>query len=213
MPNTTSTSSRSVRRRLPIGSIGVGLAVLYVAVASAAEAIGWWDATALWVIVTALAIVMVALVASTIVNRSWWLPVPLVLLAGATTMLCIAQPDLDGATGTRRLHPTTVAAAEQTQHLAAGNLEIDLRDVPHSGDVHVTAEVGMGLLRVFVPAGADLHLITDVGMGNVRLDGHEIVDGVRQQDTRDVSARSEPSEGTFVLDLRAGMGSISIETV
>jgi phage shock protein PspC (stress-responsive transcriptional regulator) len=200
------------RIRRPIGSIGVGIAVLYVAIAAAGEALGAWNAPALWVIVTAIGIVMAALLVSMIVNQSWVLPIPFVLLGGLLLMLCIAQPKLDGGSGKRDVHPTTLAAAERHQNLAAGVLTLDLRNVPlDEGDVNVQAEVGMGRLHVRLPSDVDLRLITDVGMGQVQISDDEIASGVRQQDSRDVPATPGPAEGTIVLDLRVGMGQIDVE--
>jgi hypothetical protein len=208
--------ARRVRApRRPIGSIGVGIAVLWVAFAAAIEALGWWDATALWVIVSALGIVMVALFISTVVNHSVWLPIPLALLGMIVAVLCLAQPDLDGATGQRTVRPDTVAAAAEAQHLAAGQLVIDLRDVPFTpGEpVAVTAEVGAGQLRVLVPTDLDVFVRTDVGAGQAEVWGDEVSDGIRQDATRRSEAERTPVAGEVELDLRVGMGQISVERV
>ena len=208
--------ARRVRApRRPIGSIGVGIAVLWVAFAAAIEALGWWDATALWVIVIGLGIVMVALFVSTIVNRSVWLPIPLALLGLIVAVLCLAQPDLDGATGQRTVRPATVAAATEAQHLAAGQLTIDLRDVPFTpGEpVAVTAEVGAGQLRVLVPTNLDVLVRTDVGAGQAEVWGGEVSDGIRQDATRTAEAERMPVAGAVELDLRVGLGQISVERV
>jgi predicted membrane protein len=85
--------------------------------------------------------------------------------------------------------------------------------VPLQGDVTVTAEVGMGQLRLFVPSDADIEVRTSVGAGEVRLDGAEIVNGVRQHDTRVVAAEQSPATGRFVLNLTVGMGQITLDRV
>jgi phage shock protein PspC (stress-responsive transcriptional regulator) len=201
------------RPRWPITSIGVGIAALWLVGAALFEALGWLQPEALWMIVTALGIVLVAMLISIIVNRSWVLPFLFVPLAGALVMLSVAQPTLDGASGQRTVQPTTVALAETPQRLAAGQLTVDLRDVPLQGDVTVTAEVGMGQLRLFVPSDADIEVRTSVGAGDVRLDGAEIVNGVRQHDTRVVAAERSPAAGRFVLNLTVGMGQITLDRV
>ena len=196
-PGGTTTSTRSSpvavvtprRQRRPITTIGVGIAALWLAGASLLEAWGWIHPEALWMIVTALGIVLVSMLISIIVNRSWVLPFLFVPLAGLLVMLSIAQPLLDGASGERTITPDTVALASVEQHLAAGNLVIDLRDVPLTGNtVPVAAEVGMGRLRVLVPRDADMVITTDVGAGQAEVNGNEITDGVRQHDTRNVAA-------------------------
>jgi phage shock protein PspC (stress-responsive transcriptional regulator) len=202
------------RPRRPIGSIGVGIAALFTGLAAAGEAAGWWNATALWVIVTAIAIVMFSLLISTVVNRSWVLPVPFLLLGAVLLALSIAQPNLDGPTGQRTVLPASVVAAEQPQHLAAGQLTIDLRNVPAtSADVAIDAEVGMGQLRVFVPTDARLVLAADIGAGQVQVAGLPVADGVRQHAERTIEALQQPATVTFTLDLRVGMGQISVVPV
>jgi phage shock protein PspC (stress-responsive transcriptional regulator) len=225
-PSTTTTTpgtTRSIpvvvsaprRPRRPIGSIGVGIAVLWVALAASLEALGWWQATALWVIVSALGIVMVALLVSTIVNHSWALPIPLFLLGTVVLVLVLAQPDLDGESGTRTVRPDTVAATQEFQHLAAGQLTLDLRDVPFTTGETITmgAEVGMGQLRVLVPSNVDVEVRSDVGAGETRVWGDEVSNGFREQTTRTVQADVSPADGELSLDLRVGMGQISVERV
>jgi phage shock protein PspC (stress-responsive transcriptional regulator) len=203
------------RPRRPIGSIGVGIAVLWVAAAAALEGLGWWQATALWVIVSALGIVMLALVVSIIVNHSWVLPLPLALLGLVVLVLVIAQPNLDGESGTRTVRPDTVAAAQQFQQLAAGQLTLDLRDVPFVADrtVAMEAELGMGQLRVLVPSNVNVEVRTDVGAGEARVWGDAVSNGFREQTTRSVEAGVSPAEGELSLELRVGMGQISVERV
>lgn len=205
--------TRERRPRRPIGSIGLGVAALWFGVAAALSGLGWWHAPSLWVLVSGLAIVMAALLASTIVNRSWVLPVPFALLAILLISLCVAQPRLEGGSGDRSVHPTTIAAAEVAQHLAAGRLTLDLRDVPVGvRDVVVHAEVGFGNLEIDVAKDATLQLSTDAGIGGVLLNGRQIMAGVHQRDNRVVGALAT-SVGTLILDLRVGMGRIDVVQV
>jgi hypothetical protein len=158
---------------------------------------------------------MVALLVSTIVNHSWALPIPLFLLGTVVLVLVLAQPDLDGESGTRTVRPDTVAATQEFQHLAAGQLTLDLRDVPFTTGETITmgAEVGMGQLRVLVPSNVDVEVRSDVGAGETRVWGHEVSNGFREQTTRTAVADVTPAEGTLTLDLRVGMGQISVERV
>lgn len=218
-PSTTSVPvgpaavTKERRPRRPIGSIGLGVAALWFGVAAALSGLGWWHAPSLWVLVSGLAIVMAALLASTIVNRSWVLPVPFALLAIVLISLCVAQPRLEGGSGDRSVHPTTIAAAEVAQHLAAGRLTLDLRDVPVGvRDVVVHAEVGFGNLEIDVPKDATLRLSTDAGIGGVLVNGRQIMAGVHQRDDR-VVAPLATSVGTLILDLRVGMGRIDVVQV
>ena len=223
----TSTTVAPRRPRRYIGLVGVGVATLFVGVVALFGAMGVWTIPTLWVVVTAIAIVMAALAVSTVVNRSWFLPVPFTLLAMALIGLCVAQPRLDGGTGTRSVQPATAAAAQQTQYLAAGDLSIDLGVLPadaFTGDLHITAEVGTGRLLVTVPSGVTVHVHSAVGMGSIRIDDREVASGMRQSDTRDLTgpAASDPTgqatapitpstpAGSVTLDLRVGMGLVEV---
>lgn len=203
------------RSRRPIGSIGVGIAVLWVLAAAALEALGWAQFEALWVIVGALGIVLVALLISTIVNRSWLLPFALFAVGSLALVLVAARPDLDGGSGTRTVRPDTVAAAEQFEHLAAGQLTLDLRDVPFTPGttVEMSAEVGMGQLRVLVPSNVDAVVSSEVGAGQVTVWGDQVANGLRDSDTRTADADVSPADGAVTLDLRVGVGQISVERV
>jgi len=203
------------RRRLPIATFSLVAALVFVGIASAIEALSSWNVPALWVTVIAVLIVVIGLGISIVVNRVWLLIVPLLALVGLLTMLTIAQPHLDGGAGQRTLTPTTVAAAEQVEHLGAGELKIDLRSLPAGTDeVNVRAEVGMGRLNVIVPPDVTVLLNTELGMGVVQLDGNDIAQGARQSDSRTVDpldpAVGEPTR-TIVLDLTMGMGQIDVE--
>jgi phage shock protein PspC (stress-responsive transcriptional regulator) len=200
------------RPRRPIASIGVGVAALWFVIAGALSALGWWHSPSLWVLVSGIGIVLAALLVSTVVNRSWFLPAPFTLLAVVMISLCIAQPRLDGGSGTRQVHPTTVVAAQKAQHLAAGRMELDLTAVP-LGDaaLAVSTEVGMGDLVVTVPSGANVELHADAGVGAIYVDGGLTASGIRVHDDRTITAiGSGTTTGTVVLDARVGMGKIEV---
>jgi phage shock protein PspC (stress-responsive transcriptional regulator) len=216
-PTATSavTASRAAaprRPRRPIASIGVGAAALWFVIAGALSALGWWHSPSLWVLVSGIGIVLAALLVSTVVNRSWFLPAPFTLLAVAMISLCIAQPRLDGGSGTRQVHPTTVVAAQKAQHLAAGRMELDLSAVPlGEAALTVSTEVGMGDLVVTVPSGANVELHADAGMGAIYVDGVLTASGVRVHDDRTMTAIGAGTPtGAVVLDARVGMGRIDV---
>ena len=200
------------RRRWPIASAGVVLALLWAGTAAVVEAAGGWNAPALWVIVSAFGVVAAGLAVSALVNLRWWPILPLLPVAGLIVMLAVAQPRLDGPSGERTIVPLTLADAEKVQHVAAGELEIDLRLLPAgSGDLTITAEVGIGRLHLIVPADANLQLDTSVGAGVLQVDDIDLVSGMRNEDDRLVPAKDAPATATITLDLRVGMGQIDID--
>jgi phage shock protein PspC (stress-responsive transcriptional regulator) len=200
------------RPRRPITTIGVGVAVLFAVFVGVMNGTGWWSVSHLWTLVAALGIILVAMLVSIVVNRSWVLPAPFFVLASIIAVLCITQPRLEGGGGQRQLHPTTVAAAEQPQRMSAGDLQIDLRNVPTGSDIHVVSEVGMGSLRVTVPTDMRVHVISDIGAGRVEIDGAQVAAGVRQHDVRDLDSGTGTGTdtGTITLDLRTGIGQIQV---
>ncbi len=216
--NATTTGQNAVvtprRVRRPITSIGVGVAVLWLAVVGVGNALDWWHTLDLWNIVVGMAIVLAAMLVSIVVNRSWVLPFLFFPLLGAMVALCIAQPNLEGSGGDRTVVPTTVDEASTKQLMSTGTLTLDLTDVRFAGQpVDVDAEVGMGRLRVLVPDDVDLVVLTDVGMGQAQVNGQEITAGVRQTNRRTIDAATPTASGEVVLDLRVGMGQIDVQVV
>jgi hypothetical protein len=203
------------RPRRYIGLIGVGVAALFTAFTAIAGATDWFHLATLWVVVVGVAIVMAALVVSTVVNRSWFLPAPFLLLAAVLVPLCVAQPRLDGGSGTRSVRPSTVAAAEQAQYMSTGELTIDLRGLPDEAytagtALDVRAEVGIGRLRVLVPTDVLVHVTTGVGMGVIMVDDVQVAEGVRQHDVRDAGPVGSDTSRTVSLHLRVGMGRLDV---
>jgi phage shock protein PspC (stress-responsive transcriptional regulator) len=199
------------RRRIPIGSIAVLATAAFVAVAAAGDAIDWWNVPVLGVVVTSLVVLATGFGISAVVNRAWFFTPIVVLFAAAAAALATASPSLDGGTGDRVVRPTTIAAAEELHDLGAGQLTLDLVDVPLDGDtVTVRAEVGVGRLHVVVPAGAELVITSDVGVGHVVIGDREVFAGVDQSETRTVEPVGE-AIGTIELDLRVGMGEIDVD--
>ncbi|MEI8238152.1 MAG: hypothetical protein WCI22_01920, partial [Actinomycetota bacterium] len=198
------------RPRRPITTIGVGVAVLFSVFIGVMEGSGLLTVSHLWTLVAALGIVLAAMLVSIVVNRSWVLPFPFTALATVVVALCITQPTLEGGSGLRQLHPTTVAAAEQPQQMSAGDLHIDLRGIPTTGDVRVVTEIGLGSIRIIAPTAMRVHVITEIGAGRVEIDGVQVAVGVRQHDVRDLDTSTTTSSGTLTIDARTGMGQIQI---
>ena len=204
---------RPRRRRRPVGSIVALAVVAFIAVASAGDALDWWDISVLTTLIVSLISTAVGAIVSAIVNRSW-MALPLVaLLAVVTTGLFITHPDLDGGIGERTVTADTIAVAERNQQLGMGELRLDLSDVPIDqldAALRVQAEVGIGHLVVIVPDDATLVIHTQLGAGDLMLDGNNVADGVRHDDTRTITPDSV-SIGTIDLDVSVGVGRIDIE--
>ena len=204
---------RPRRRRRPVGSIVALAVVAFIGVASAGDALDWWDISVLTTLIVSLVSTAVGATVSAIVNRSW-MALPLVaLLAVVTTGLFITHPDLDGGVGERTVTADTIAAAERNQQLGMGELRLDLSNVPMDqldAALQVQAEVGIGHLVVIVPDNATLVIHTQLGAGDLTVDGNNVADGVRHDDTRTMTP-DDVSIGTIDLDVSVGVGRIDIE--
>lgn len=208
-------ASRPRRRRYPVTTVSLAIAVVVAAIASLGESADWWDAPALTIVAIGVGLVGAGMMLSAIVNRSFLLVPLLVPLAAVFTFLVTVEPNLDGGSGDRTVRPTTVEGALEHQELAAGQLTIDLRDVPvgaDPADFTVRAEVGLGRLHVLVPDDVTLDVRADVGAGEVRVDDVETASGYRFDDDRVVQADGSPVR-TVILDLEVGAGQIDIDRV
>lgn len=206
------TAPRRRRRRIPVGSITLLCVLAFIGIASAGDALDWWDVPALGVVVTSIVVMASGLAISTLVNRAWFFVPVVALLAMAAAFLTVAEPSLDGGVGDRDVRPATVADAERFHDLGTGQLTLDLVDVPLDRDepVQVRAEVGVGRIHVIVPAGAQLLVTSEVGAGHVVIGDREVIEGIDQQDVRTIESVGDRT-GTIELDLRVGVGEIDVD--
>ncbi|MCU1386748.1 MAG: PspC domain protein, partial [Ilumatobacteraceae bacterium] len=175
----------------------------------------WWQVRVLTGALTVVAILIAGTLLGIIVNRSWFGAPMLVVFSVVLGALLIAHPNLDGGFGDRTVQLGTVADAAHVERLGAGRLTIDLTQLP-SGEqpVSIDAAVGFGQLRIIVPAGDELQLTSHIGAGQVRLDGVQIIEGVRHDDERTLPPRAGATTGkgrTVTLDLEIGGGEITID--
>lgn len=200
------------RPRVPVGSVTLLVVLAFIGVASAGDALDWWNVPVVGVIVTSLIVMSAGLALSGLVNRSWAdTPLLAVLLTVAVGFI-VTAPDLDGGTGQRTVRPLTAVEGGISQELALGELTIDLTAVPLDREpLTVTAEVGFGRLAVIVPDDVTLEIDVEFGAGHAVLEGDEIAAGMRH----DVQLLDRPDSGPgtriIVLDLRVGGGEISVE--
>lgn len=209
-----SSSAPAARRPgIPIGGSVALLALLALTVAISGQAAGWWSVSILGVIIGGLIAIAVAGVVSALVNRRWYLLLPVVPVVFAAMILSIAQPNFDGGIGDRTRTPVAADVADGmlSERMAMGQLTIDLRrlELPATGEpIIVDARVGMGRLHVIVPDDATFELDASFGAGRLEVDGRELVDGLRQSERRTFEA--DAPTGRLLLDLHVGMGEIDV---
>jgi phage shock protein PspC (stress-responsive transcriptional regulator) len=198
-------------RRWPVASVALLAVVAGVALAQVGENLDWWNVDAAAVVMVALGAMLVASLASMIVNRRWFLVPLATVFAGALFMFGVMDPNLDGPTGDRTLRPTTVEDLAGRKHLAAGQLTIDLRGVTFGETPSVLqAEVGFGRLHVIVPEDVRVEVSAEFGAGVLFVNDDEIANGLRTNEDVVIQPVGEVA-GVVVLDLRVGGGQIDID--
>jgi phage shock protein PspC (stress-responsive transcriptional regulator) len=202
------------RRRFPIAAVAFLVATTVGMVAAIGDALNWWDTNVLGVTITVLIILGVGAIASVAINQFWVAAPFAILFLGLAAVLLVVQPNLNGGIGERRMTPVQASELAGTEQLAIGELTIDLTEVPLGEQpLAVSAEVGIGQLRVIVPDSAVLRVESHLGAGVLTLDDDQLTKGVRQDDTRTIepSATVEGQTSTIELDLEVGAGVIDID--
>ena len=205
------------RRRYPVQALGLLIAIVTALVVGLGNSQSWWHVSTYDLLVTLLSILIAGTLIGFIVNRSWFGVPMMIVLAFTMAGLLITHPNLEGGQGDRTLQPSTLAQAEQPQHLGTGRLTIDLTTLPATEQaLSLSASVGFGQLRIIVAPSTRLEVTSHLGGGHLVIDGQEVLSGLRQSDTRVVNSRtagaSTPAGPRAIsLDLEVGGGEISIE--
>jgi phage shock protein PspC (stress-responsive transcriptional regulator) len=209
-------------RRLPVTPVTLGLALI----AGSATAVIMLLAGALTLanLPVLFGVVLAVLGAGLVVGaflRSGRGLIPFALVLSALTWSVVAAP-LDrwqgDGWGELRAAPISVAALQPSYQRAAGEIDLDLRNldltVPADGNtspVRSTISLGAGDVRVQVPDAADLTLTSTVGLGEVRFgDRSEAGTSARLQVIDDLGSDGVRNGRPLVLDIEAGAGDVEV---
>jgi len=194
----------SERRDRPWPLIGLGLVGVAVAVllAQAAAGAGWVlvliaGLIVLWmsrrekkrrgIVVAVLAIiglVVAAIATATVVAFAWF------------------NVSLGDGVGNRIYQPTSISDVKQKYELGVGNLRVDLSHIgPVTKQTNVTANVGVGKLRVVVPRNAAVSVNAQAKVGTVV---------VLQRRVNGKNAAVRVGQGPLVIDANVGAGRIDV---
>jgi phage shock protein PspC (stress-responsive transcriptional regulator) len=141
--------------------------------------------------------------------------IPIALLLSALTWAAVAAP-LDrweaGGFGDLNATPTTLAQLQPVYQRSAGDITLDLRQLPLSGtgQVPTTATLGAGDLTVLVPADTDVKLNGSAGLGDVSLGGQKVSGPGAKLDVEDLGADNARSGQELVLTLSTGAGDVEV---
>lgn len=202
---------RAARRRRPrsplagyvVGAMlaAIGLFALVTNVSGADVELGQFFGVALGVIGIGLVV------------GAWWGHARVLILLGllmvpfAVTSTFITAP-IQGGIGGHRFTPTSFAELRDEYRLAAGELRIDLRQLPATTrPVEITASVATGQLLVILPEDASVDVDSAVGAGDLSILGAYQA-GTQLQDHHVVVGQAP----RFVLHLEGGIGGINVDT-
>lgn len=208
-----SSAKSSVRKPRRVGGLVLSAALLAVGIVgvlaeTGAIDIGWSAGLALAVMAVGAGMVIGGLFGRARVL----IPLGLVLAVPLIVASAIGVP-LRGETGDLSWTPVSAAAVSSPYELAAGHGALDLSSVdPNGGTVHVTAYVGAGQLIVTVPDNVAVIVTAHVGMGRMEFIDGSTHSGLDVTKTYSFVA-SGPSQGTIVLDLKAGAGDVEVQRV
>jgi hypothetical protein len=196
-----------VRTRPPLqtGRLLAGLLVAALGVVWLLQALG--AATVDWRVILPIAVVAVgvALLLAGFAGRGSGgliaLGIVLVLLLAATSAVDVP---FTGGVGDRTYRPS--GSGSKTYELAIGELTVDLGRL--TGEMHVTAHVGVGQLTIVVPSVSSIHVSARAGIGQVVLFGEERT-GFDASLTR-TSRTPSPLAGSADLDVSVGLGQVEV---
>ncbi|MET0740597.1 MAG: PspC domain-containing protein [Candidatus Nanopelagicales bacterium] len=170
-----------------------------------------------WIVYPAsiLGIIALGLLAGSLFGRARWLVVLGIPLVFVTVAAGHVTTWGNGEVGERQWQPTTLSEARGPWELGIGEARLDLTGVQGidrlSRDLEVTAELGIGDLRVYVPRDVPLTVSADVGLGQVEVvspTGRGVTeDGVDVSFDRSFGDTSDP---TIVLDVEIGAGQLEV---
>lgn len=207
-PTATLRAPRPHRPRSPLGLITIAAALLAVGGAAVLDNLGSLQLDVGRYFALALLVLGIGLMVGTLWGRAkLMILLGLLLLPGVLLSSLIHQP-LQGAIGSREFYPRSVERVSQGYQLSIGRMFVDLSDVPFKdGVTRVPVSMAAGELDVLVPRSVRVDFTGAADLGELwafgkRHDGTDLrLDG---------SFGKAESKKRLILDVRAGVGSVSV---
>lgn len=153
----------------------------------------------------ALAIIGTALVVGSVMGRARGLIVVGIVLTPLLVLSPLAELDLNGGIGQRRVEVDSISELSESYELAIGELVIDLRGIDFGSEtVELDASVGIGSLHIIVPDGIGVELDGEVGIGDAEAFGASRSGIARELDV------SRDGVGTLVLEAQTLIGELQV---
>ncbi len=196
------------RRKSRVGLLTVGIALITAASLSMVAG-GWIDAPHI------IGIVLAVLGAGMVVGSFRrggrgliGLAVPLAVVGiGMTT---IFPNGLNHGWGDIKETPTSLAQVRSDYERSVGSIDLDLTELPASGEVDTTVHLDLGDAKVTVPESANVDLTCQSGLGSVECLGYD----KSGAGDNEVTVSDEGTDGSAGLNIRlrvdVGTGSVEV---
>lgn len=198
------------KERSVLGRVTIAAALVVVGTLIWLDQLGVVGLTAVQIGATGLGVLGTGLVIGTLFGRARWLMALVVFTAAPLITAASLDVPIDLSSGQRTLAPATVEELPAAYELGAGELAVDLTGLDLDGErVELDVNVGLGEVTVTVPEGMGLEATASAGLGEVdafgaRTEGFGVERTARRAPTGD--------GGTLVLDARAGLGVVTIDS-
>ncbi|WP_344858452.1 PspC domain-containing protein [Amycolatopsis ultiminotia] len=212
-PPAAGTPSYERRQNSKIGSATFGVAVLVAGagVALNLNGVAWFSLQ--HIIGLVLGVLGVGMVAGAFVRGSRGLAglaVPLSIVGLLLTTSTFGDLDLRGGVGDLDATPRSVAELQPEYRHAAGQLDLDLTQLPLSGPITTTVSNGAGESTVLVPETADVTYNCETSAGDVTCFGRSS-DGVGQAPVTGTDLGNDgPGGQQITLHVTNGVGTVEV---
>ena len=142
------------------------------------------------------------------VGRARWLIFVGIVLLPVLLATSLWSAAFEWSAGEHLHSPTDVLEVDSPYELGAGQLTIDLTNlsaIELAAVGHITAELGVGELRIFVPAGVGAVLDAEVGLGDIDVPGPD-QEGIGAS----MSRQFGPSPIVLFIDAEVGAGVVNL---
>jgi hypothetical protein len=201
---------RKPRPRSVLGWLTVAAALLAAGLAGALDNLGVVALTPGRVVALVLTVIGAGLLVGSLWGRAWWLILVGLLLVPVMAVATVASDvPVRGRTGQQFERPATIAALQPQYQMSAGELRLDLSDVPFDRQPRqVTVRMGAGDLDVVVPKEVPVTVHYDLAAGEAEVLGHPSNGGFKVGET--ISQDGSSKLGRLDLDLHLGVGQIVV---
>jgi len=194
------------RERALVGWLSVGLALVVGGVMWALQDAGSADLSLAQILGAPLAVLGAGLLVASFAGRGRWTILPALLLVPPALVASLIHVPLDGVWADRTFTPRTADTIGTNFEQSGNRMVFDFTKLePGEHPAPITAEMGIGEVRVIVPKGMPLTIHAEVGAGTLRLLTAPQAGGVGLEQTVRVEG-ADP----LVLNVQVDIGNVEM---